>query len=69
MNTQLYTFKKIFDSHLEVGEGDKKESLHIRQIEIPRIQRDYAQGRETADVKKVRARFFRRIEEGVSDEL
>ena len=58
MNTQLYTFKKIFDSHLEVGEGDKKESLHIRQIEIPRIQRDYAQGRETADVKKVRARFL-----------
>ncbi|MCG8761958.1 DUF262 domain-containing protein [Tenacibaculum finnmarkense] len=51
MNSTPTTFKQIFGQKLE------NETI-INGIEIPIIQRDYAQGRNTADVTRIRNRFI-----------
>ena len=45
MDKSLKTFINIF-------QGD------VRRIVIPNIQRDYAQGRDTAEIRRVRTRFL-----------
>ena len=52
MNTKAITFSGIF---LESSDDDG--SL-IKTIEIPIIQRDYAQGRESTDVSRIRKKFI-----------
>ena len=54
MNTREYTFKSLFGSSFEF-EGN---SIILSKIEIPIIQRDYAQGRKNEEVKRIRARFL-----------
>lgn len=54
MSTSLHTFKNIFESEFE-SEG---EYIKINKIIIPIIQRDYAQGRNTPDINRVRKRFL-----------
>ena len=54
MSTQLHSFIDIFES--EFSSGTNK--LHLKKIVIPMIQRDYAQGRVTNDVNRIRARFL-----------
>lgn len=57
MNTELkkYTFKSLIGSQFETAD---KEVVQIKEIIIPRIQRDYAQGRTGKFEKRVRSRFL-----------
>ena len=50
MNTSTITFKSIFDQ--------TSDNNGINSIEIPIIQRDYAQGRTNKDVERIRKRFL-----------
>lgn len=54
METSLCTFIEIFNADFEVGE----ETVQLKKIEIPIIQRDYAQGRLDAKVNRIRTRFL-----------
>lgn len=54
MTTQEYTFQTLFGSKFKI---DEKE-FELNKIEIPIIQRDYAQGRQTTDVERIRNRFL-----------
>lgn len=51
MNSIPTTFQQIFGQELENGDT-------ISAIEIPIIQRDYAQGRKTTEVTRIRNRFI-----------
>lgn len=51
MNTIPTTFQKVFGQELQ-------DKTTIDAIEIPIIQRDYAQGRETIGVNRIRKRFI-----------
>ena len=52
MYTQPITFSGIF------SEQSNKDEVSIKSIEIPIIQRDYAQGRESKDVGRIRKQFI-----------
>ena len=52
MQTKLRTFIDIFSGEIE-------------KIVIPMIQRDYAQGRQTTAVNKIRERFLQSLYEGI----
>lgn len=54
MSTALHSFIDIFDA--EFGEG--QDAVQLKQIKIPIIQRDYAQGRRDPDVNRVRSCFL-----------
>ena len=54
MGTTLHSFIDIFDTVFVDGE----ENVQLKKIEIPIIQRDYAQGRLDSDVSRVRKRFL-----------
>lgn len=56
MSEQLekYTFANLFGKTIVIDNQD----YVVTNIEIPRIQRDYAQGRKTKEVNRVRARFL-----------
>lgn len=51
--TELYTLISLFKATKE-----RKTSLPLEKIEIPLIQRDYAQGRKTQEVTRIRKRFL-----------
>ncbi|MDY0143637.1 MAG: DUF262 domain-containing protein [Bacteroidales bacterium] len=51
-NSYLCSFDELFML------TDVEESLEIKQVVIPIIQRDYAQGRKNEEVKKIRDRFL-----------
>ncbi|MDR2406840.1 MAG: DUF262 domain-containing protein, partial [Bacteroidales bacterium] len=57
-----YSFKDILEKEICIDEKDKKYVL-LSKIEIPMIQRDYAQGRKNA--KEVRSRFLSSIFEAL----
>ena len=50
----LCTFSELFNLH-EVEDGN---SFEIKEVVIPIIQRDYAQGRENSDIARIRERFL-----------
>lgn len=54
MSATLHTFADIF----EVGSDNSNESVAIRKIVIPIIQRDYAQGRKDPGIERIRERFL-----------
>lgn len=54
MSTTLHSFIDIFETEFIDGE----EKVQLKKIEIPLIQRDYAQGRQDPDVNRVRSRFL-----------
>lgn len=54
MNTREYTFQNLFGSTFDF-EGN---SIKLNKIEIPIIQRDYAQGRKNDEVNRIRERFL-----------
>lgn len=54
METKLHTFIDIFDADFNVD----GEIVHVESIMIPKIQRDYAQGRKDAEVSRIRTRFL-----------
>ena len=61
MNINEYTFQNLFGEHTK----DDGTKFTISQIEIPIIQRDYAQGRQTNSVIRVRERFLNNIFEAI----
>ena len=64
MSAKHHTFVDIFESEFKTGETSAK----ISKIEIPIIQRDYAQGRNTEEIKRIRNRLLdslRRAVEGI----
>lgn len=54
MSTTLHTFIDIFDANF----GDERRPINITKVEIPIIQRDYAQGRDNKDIQRIRDRFL-----------
>lgn len=58
-----FNFKDIFTSPIEVG-GKK---IRVQKIIIPIIQRDYAQGRNTANIKRVRKNFLTALFDAVTN--
>ncbi len=64
MNTISYSFRDIFDTTFSNLE---KESIQLKKIVIPIIQRDYAQGRLDSDVSRVRTRFLNSLYEAVTE--
>lgn len=63
MGTSLHNFTDIFDSYFEVG----TEMVKLNTIVIPIIQRDYAQGRTTYAVNRVRERFLNALKSAICD--
>lgn len=63
MATRLHTFMDIFDSDFEV-EG--QDPVKLEKIVIPKIQRDYAQGRKSNDIQRVRERFLDSLYEAIT---
>lgn len=61
MGTSLNTFIEIFNTGFEVDE----ETVQVKRIEIPMIQRDYAQGRIDAEVNRIRARFLGSLHQAI----
>lgn len=61
MSTELHTFMDIFSADFLVEE----ETVNLKQIVIPIIQRDYAQGRKDTDVKRVRKRFLTSLKNAI----
>lgn len=59
--TKLYTLISLFK-----GSWDDDSSLPLEKIEIPIIQRDYAQGRKTLEVTRIRKRFLDSLYEALS---
>lgn len=59
MNSKPTTFYQVFNSSLF--------NNTIKAIEIPIVQRDYAQGRETKEVNRIRDQFVRAIEKALFD--
>lgn len=64
MNTKLHSFMDIFETTFTDGQN----SVKLQKIIIPRIQRDYAQGRRDPDINRVRDRFLTSLYHAVVDE-
>ena len=52
MNTTLHSFVDIFETEFHDGQ----ETVSLKKIIIPIIQRDYAQGRLDPDINRIRDR-------------
>jgi len=62
-----YSFKKILEEEIVISSKEEKNiNILLEKIEIPKMQRDYAQGRDSA--KQVRDRFLDAIFESLSKE-
>ena len=59
-----YSFNDILKKEIPISMEDKEISILLAKIEIPKIQRDYAQGRDSE--KEVRKRFLDAIFESLS---
>ena len=64
MSTTLHTFMEIFNSSIDSADGP----LKVQKIVIPIIQRDYAQGRETPEITRIRTRFLDSLYTALSEE-
>ena len=54
MNTKKYTFQNLFGNSFNFDNNE----IILNKIEIPIIQRDYAQGRNNKKVERIRERFL-----------
>lgn len=63
--SKLYTFKSLFGSKFQSKDYDNPNGVKLTEIEIPIIQRDYAQGRKSSDVGKVRRDFLDALYDGI----
>ena len=61
MGTYLNTFIEIFNTGFEVDE----ETVQLKNITIPIIQRDYAQGRIDPEVYRIRMRFLDSLNQAI----
>ena len=58
-----FNFKDIFNSTIKI---DGIKVINLQKIIIPIIQRDYAQGRNTANIKRVRKNFLDALYDAVT---
>lgn len=63
MELKEYTFQNLFGTHTD----QSGNPFEIHEIEIPIIQRDYAQGRTFNDVKRIRNRFLDALHQALSN--
>lgn len=63
--SRLYTFKSLFGSTFKSKDYDNAGGVKLTEIEIPIIQRDYAQGRKSTEVGKVRKGFLLALYDGL----
>ena len=63
MATPLNTFINIFSQ----GLSSTDSTIHLQKIVIPKIQRDYAQGREDPNIERVRIRFLDALYKAVTE--
>ncbi len=63
MGTALHSFIDIFNTTFEVDQ----KTIPLKKIEIPIIQRDYAQGRLDEEVSRIRMRFLDSLHQAVTD--
>ena len=61
MATSKHTFCDIFNSTFE----NNGEPVELKRIVIPIIQRDYAQGRDGIDIKRIRYRFLNALKDAI----
>lgn len=64
MESSLSTFIEIFNREIDCGEGKK---IIPKKIVIPIIQRDYAQGRNSVGIGRVRSRFLDALYKAVTE--
>ena len=64
MATSKHTFCDIFNSTFE----NNGEPIELKKIVIPIIQRDYAQGRDGVEIKRIRYRFLNALKEAIIGE-
>ena len=62
MNSELHSFIDIFGT-VSLNE---QETVNLKKITIPIIQRDYAQGRRDPEIERVRNRFLDALYAGLS---
>src|SRR5688572_8742108 len=62
MNNAPITFTGIF------GKPDENGNVTINSIEIPIIQRDYAQGRQSKDVERIRKQFLESLHRAITSQ-
>ena len=63
MSTTLHTFSEIIGTEIESADG----MLTVNKISIPIIQRDYAQGRKTEEITRIRERFLDSLHKALED--
>ena len=63
MGATLHSFIDVFDAYF--NEADTP--IQLKEIRIPKIQRDYAQGRKSSDVDRVRRRFLDSLYKAVTE--
>lgn len=63
--SKQYTFKSLFESKFTSKDYDNEDGIKLTEIEIPIIQRDYAQGRKSTEVWKVRSSFLDALYDGL----
>ena len=63
MSTSKHSFMDIFETEFPVGQ----DSVRLQKIIIPIIQRDYAQGRDDVDVRRIRGRFLEALYRAVTE--
>lgn len=54
INSRKYTLIDLF----KATDNEESQYLPLNNIEVPIIQRDYAQGRNQPEVNRIRARFL-----------
>jgi hypothetical protein len=64
MGTSLNTFIQIYNADFKIED----ETVRLRKIAIPIIQRDYAQGRIDAEVNRIRTRFIDSLHRAITTE-
>src|SRR5574344_2116757 len=64
METSLHSFIDIFDTKFK----NNGETVALSKIIIPKIQRDYAQGRAGREVERVRTRFLEALYGAIAGE-
>lgn len=64
MSTTCHTFIDIFKNEIE----SNGEMIQVQKIVIPIIQRDYAQGRRTVKIDRIRSRFLDSLYDAVCNE-
>ncbi len=63
MATSLHTLVDIFHTDFNYGE----EPAPLSRVVIPIIQRDYAQGRKSAEISRVRSRFLEALYNAITE--